>query len=36
MKSGKLALRNDGMDFEHYKKVVGYEQWESVDARFAP
>jgi 2-methylisocitrate lyase-like PEP mutase family enzyme len=36
MKSGKFALRNDGMEFEHYQKVVGYERWESVDARFAP
>jgi 2-methylisocitrate lyase-like PEP mutase family enzyme len=36
MKSGKFALRNDGMDFEVYKKVVGYDQWESVDERFAP
>jgi len=36
MKSGKFALRNDGMDFEDYKKVVGYDKWESVDERFAP
>jgi len=36
MKSGKFARRNDGMDFEAYKKVVGYDKWESVDDRFAP
>jgi 2-methylisocitrate lyase-like PEP mutase family enzyme len=36
MKSGKFALRNDGMDFEDYKRVVGYDKWESVDERFAP
>jgi hypothetical protein len=24
------------MDFEDYKKVVGYDKWESVDERFAP
>lgn len=34
MKSGKFGLRNAGMDFEHYKKVVGYDTWESVDNRF--
>jgi dihydroorotate dehydrogenase subfamily 1 len=36
MKSGRFAMRNDGMDFEDYKKVVGYDKWESVDERFAP
>ena len=36
MKSGKFALRNDGMDFEAYKKLVGYDKWESIDERFAP
>jgi 2-methylisocitrate lyase-like PEP mutase family enzyme len=36
MKSGKFARRNDGMEFEDYKKVVGYDKWESVDERFAP
>ena len=36
MKSGKFARRNDGMDFEEYKKVVGYDKWESVDERYAP
>jgi 2-methylisocitrate lyase-like PEP mutase family enzyme len=34
MKSGKFALRNDGMDFETYKNVVGYDQWQSIDERF--
>jgi len=32
MKSGKFALRNDGMES---KKVVSYDKWESVDDRFA-
>jgi len=36
MKSGKFAHRNDGMDFEDYKKLVGYDTWESIDERFAP
>jgi 2,3-dimethylmalate lyase len=36
MKSGTFARRNDGMDFEEYKKVVGYDKWERIDARFAP
>ena len=36
MKSGTFARRNDGMDFEAYKAVVGYDKWESIDARFAP
>jgi hypothetical protein len=36
MKSGKFALRNDGMDFEEYKALVGYDKWESIDERFAP
>ena len=35
MKSGKFAHRNDGMDFEEYKRVVGYDEWESIDNRFA-
>src|SRR5438093_635539 len=35
MKSRKFAHRNDGMDFEKYKKVVGYDEWESIDNRFA-
>jgi 2-methylisocitrate lyase-like PEP mutase family enzyme len=36
MKSGKFARRNDGMDFEAYKTLVGYDKWESIDERFAP
>ena len=36
MKSGRFAHRNDGMDFESYKKLVGYDKWESIDERFAP
>ena len=35
MKSGKFARRNDGMDFAEYKKLVGYNKWESVDERFS-
>jgi len=35
MKSGSFARRNDGMDFEDYKKAVGYDKWERIDARFA-
>jgi 2-methylisocitrate lyase-like PEP mutase family enzyme len=35
MKSGEFARRNDGMDFEDYKKTVGYDKWESIDDRFA-
>jgi 2-methylisocitrate lyase-like PEP mutase family enzyme len=34
MKSGRFALRNDGMDFEAYKTLVGYEQWQGVQERF--
>jgi len=36
MKSGKFARRNDGMDFEEYKKVVGYDRWERLDDQFTP
>jgi 2-methylisocitrate lyase-like PEP mutase family enzyme len=36
MKTGKFAHRNDGMDFEAYKKLVGYDNWASIDERFAP
>ena len=35
MKSGAFKLREAGMDFEHYKLVVGIDKWESVDDRFA-
>jgi 2-methylisocitrate lyase-like PEP mutase family enzyme len=36
MKSGQFARRNDGMDFEEYKKVVGYDRWENLDDQFTP
>ncbi len=36
MKSGKFAHRNDGMDFEKYKKLVGYDEWQRIDESFAP
>jgi 2-methylisocitrate lyase-like PEP mutase family enzyme len=35
MKSGKFARRNDGMDFEEYKQVVGFDHWASLDDRYA-
>jgi hypothetical protein len=35
MKSGAFKLRNAGMDFEHYKQVVGYDKWADIDERFA-
>src|SRR6266700_1344175 len=34
MKSGKFARRSDGMDFEDYKKVVGYDKWANLGERF--
>ena len=36
MKTGRFARRNDGMDFEDYKRLVGYDNWERIDDRFAP
>ncbi len=36
MKSGQFIRRNDGMDFEAYKKLVGYDEWQDIDERFAP
>ena len=36
MKTGKFAHRDDGMDFEDYKNLVGYGKWESIDEQFAP
>jgi 2,3-dimethylmalate lyase len=36
MKSGTFARRNDGMDFEEYKKVVGYDRWENLEDQFTP
>jgi len=36
MKSGQFVRRNDGMDFEAYKKLVGYDAWQRIDDRFAP
>jgi hypothetical protein len=34
MKSGAFVRRNDGMDFEDYKRLVGYDKWEAIDQRF--
>jgi 2-methylisocitrate lyase-like PEP mutase family enzyme len=36
MKTGQFARRNAGMDFEEYKKLVGFDDWASIDERFAP
>ena len=36
MKTGAFALRSDGMDFEEYKKLVGYDKWVGIDELFAP
>jgi 2-methylisocitrate lyase-like PEP mutase family enzyme len=36
MKSGRFARRHDGMSFDDYKTVVGFDRWASVDERFAP
>jgi 2-methylisocitrate lyase-like PEP mutase family enzyme len=36
MKSGKFARRNDGMDFEEYKTLVGYHDWQRIDEQYAP
>jgi hypothetical protein len=36
MKSGAFKRRNDGMDFEDYKRTVGFDDWAGVDERFAP
>jgi 2-methylisocitrate lyase-like PEP mutase family enzyme len=36
MKSGRFALRNDGMTFEEYKKLVGYDRWVAIEERYAP
>jgi|Tabmets5t2r1_1033131.scaffolds.fasta_scaffold357485_1 hypothetical protein len=35
MKSGRFARRNGGMDFETYKQVVGYDEWQGIEDRFA-
>src|SRR5215468_10828925 len=34
MKSGRFARRNEGMDFEAYKRLVGYDRWERIDQSF--
>jgi 2-methylisocitrate lyase-like PEP mutase family enzyme len=36
MKSGKFVCRDDGMNFEDYKKLVGYDKWADIEERFAP
>jgi 2-methylisocitrate lyase-like PEP mutase family enzyme len=36
MKSGEFKLRNAGMDFEDYKRLVGFDKWAGIDERFAP
>jgi 2,3-dimethylmalate lyase len=34
MKSGQFARRSDGMDFEDYKRTVGFDKWAGIDERF--
>jgi 2-methylisocitrate lyase-like PEP mutase family enzyme len=34
MKSGAFARRNDGMDFDAYKKIVDFDEWQAIDDRF--
>lgn len=36
MKTGTFARRSDGMDFEDYKKLVGYDKWVDIEEEFAP
>ena len=36
MHSGRFALREAGMAFEDYKRVVGFGKWEEIEERFAP
>lgn len=36
MKSGRFALRQEGMSFEEYKKLVGYDRWVAIEERYAP
>ena len=36
MKSGAFKRRNDGMDFEDYKRTVGFDDWARIDEQFAP
>ena len=32
--ANEFARRNDGMDFEEYKRVVDFDKWASIDERF--
>ncbi len=34
MKSGAFKRRHDGMDFEEYKRVVGFDTWAGIDERY--
>jgi 2-methylisocitrate lyase-like PEP mutase family enzyme len=36
MKTGKFERRHQGMSFEEYKSLVGYNDWERIDELFAP
>jgi 2-methylisocitrate lyase-like PEP mutase family enzyme len=36
MKTGQFVRRNEGMDFETYNRLVGYDNWARIDERFAP
>ena len=31
MRSGRFALRDQGMSFEEFKSVVGYDRWDRID-----
>jgi hypothetical protein len=35
MKTGTFAKRQDGMEFERYKTIVDYSDWEALDTRFS-
>jgi 2-methylisocitrate lyase-like PEP mutase family enzyme len=34
MKAGRLSLEGEGVGFESFKKVVGYDEWAKVEDRF--
>lgn len=35
MKAGTFSKRHDGMEFERYKTMVDYSDWETLDTRFS-
>jgi 2,3-dimethylmalate lyase len=34
MKAGRLSLANEGVDFEKFKAIVGYDIWAAVEGKF--